>query len=790
MTEDGYYGLSIPIWRSLLKERPNANLNYKLGSCYLNLGIDRDRGLPYLIEAAKNVEKIYDPFSSSFESSPIEVYYYLGKAYHINSELDSAEKYYTLFLNEASKKKYLRPAAEKGLEMCKVARELMAKPLDVRVVNIGSPINSRFAEYTPIVAYDENTLYFTSRKLRTDSSNKVIDASTGLYYEDMYVSYKSLGGKWMKPELLDINVADDHSSVVSMSPDGRKLYIYKVMNGNGNIYESDFKLGTGWTTPRLVGSNVNSDENEYFATISSDDNTLYFVSDRKGGKGGKDIWYCKRLPTGEWGKAINMGAPVNTEFDEDAPYMHPDGKTMYFSSNGHRSMGGYDIFHTQLLEDNTWSTPRNAGYPINTTDDDHSYIGTPSGKRAYYSSKGANSIGSTDIYVVDYNQEEDEQQPVYDMGGFALIKGWIFPAPGESFPTNLDIVLWDKNTNELAGRAKPVERNGSFVFIVPSGTNYTLEVDVDGTISYTEALSIPKGKKYQELEREIFLLPGSNGKRAIGLAENVLGDAVKWRLLNKDPKKLLPIGTKVYYMDEENTIIDSAYVSKDGFFEYKPLDSDQQLILRPASTTDNSELVIAYVDENGIEKQQEFVLVNGAFYKKGEAPIAIANEDDESIVADATKTQASNSKSKKEKMNPKNETVEKPIEKPMRVNEEDILIYFKPNTVQQLNDAKLNQAVALIKMRIEQKGSTSLNLIGSASKVPTGFEGGNERLAELRLNNGKAALINELKRSGVDMNKISTIDSESRVSGPEYKASDDPKSKLFIDHQYFMIQVN
>ena len=791
LTEDGYYGLAIPIWRDLLRENPNANINYKLGSCYLNLGIDRDRALPFLIKASKDVAKVYDPFSSSFESAPIEVYYYLAKAYHINTDLDSAEKYYTKFLDEASKKQYLRPSTEKGLEMCATARELMANPLEVDIVNIGSPVNSKFAEYTPIVAYDENTLYFTSRRLREDSTNsETFDASTGLYYEDMYVSYRGLGGNWLEPELLNINVKDDHSSVVSMSPDGRKIYLYKIFDNNGNIYESEFQLGTGWTLPSLVGSNVNTEANEYFATVTSDDQTLYFVSDRKGGLGGKDIWYCKKLPTGDWGKAINLGAPINTPFDEDAPYLHPDGKTMYFSSNGHKSMGGYDIFYTQKQDDGKWSAPTNVGYPINTTDDDHSYVGTPSGKRAYYSSKGANTLGSTDIYVVDYNLEENNTYPEYDMSAFALIKGWVFAEAGQSLPNDLAISIMEPESENVIGEAKPVEQNGSFVFIVKSGASYMVDVSIGDKQVYNEVIEIPAGDQYLELSREIFILDQNDKKIAVGLDDRVLGYNIKWQLTTRD-KKLLPLGTKVYYLNKNQERIDSAYVSKDGYFELKKLAAETPIILEPRLAIDIMDLEIELIDNKGNPMEKTMVNMDGVFYEKGEEP-DMATDENQKEVADlnhpTTKPKIETDKeSKTEDLKPVDE---KPGRTTAVSSENTFRVPFRSNGYVKFNDSEVRKAVELIIQRLEAGKTTNVQIMGSASRVPTGFPGGNERLAELRAKRGKNALIRLMKEQGYDINKLSTFEVKSAVQGPTYSSTSNPYSTSYTEQQHFMIQVN
>ena len=572
LTEDGYYGLAIPIWLRLLKDnKDNANLNYKIGRCYLSMGLDRDRATPYLKAASKDIRKIYDPFASDFKGAPIETYYYLGKVNHINTKLDSAEYYYQKFLSGSGPKHFLKPEAKLGIEMCKTARELMADSVKVQLSNLGLSVNSSYADYTPIVSLDENTVYFTSRRARTDGSNsEFIENTTGLFFEDMYVSFRNIAGQWMEPELLGINVANKHSSVVSLSPDGQKLYIYKIFNGVGNIYQSDFELGTGWSTPSLVGSNVNSESNEYFATVTADGQRLYFVSDRRGGKGGKDIWYCQLLPNGEWGKAINAGEPINSEKDEDAPYMHPDGKTMFFSSNGHRSMGGYDILFSQKNENNEWSVPQNLGYPINTTDDDYSYVVTPDGKRAYYSSKRKNSIGSADLYLVEYIEPETKQAPIIDMSGFAVLKGWIFAPQGESLPNGIDINIAEKVSQNIVGTAKPVERNGSFVFIIPSGASYNINISLDSTLVYQEAIEVPSGTEYQELAREMFLFGQRENKpQLVAIGDEVLAKALRFRLDAMDLNQPIPLGSRVIYLDGENNAIDTAYVSKNGFLNSK-----------------------------------------------------------------------------------------------------------------------------------------------------------------------------------------------------------------------------
>ena len=650
-------------------------------------------------------------------------------------------------MDNASKKQYLRPKAEKGLEMCANARELMANPVDAKIVNIGAPINSPYAEYWPIVAYDENTIYFTSRRYRADGSNdSKVEARTGMYYEDMYVSFRSISGNWMEPELLNINAADAHSSVVSMSPDGRRIYIYKTFSGNGNIYESEFILGIGWTTPELVGSNVNTKDNEFFATITADDQRLYFVSDRSGGLGGKDIWYSNKLPNGEWEKAIKLGSPINTEGDEYAPYLHPDGKTMYFSSNGHKSMGGYDIFYSQYAE-SEWSFPTNLGYPINTTDDDHSYISTPDGNRAYYSSKGANSIGSTDIYVVEYDTNEDDR-PSVDLSVFALIKGWVFPAPDEALPSELKILIRDIKTNEIQGQAKPVERNGSFVFIVPAGTSYDVTLSLEDEILYTERIDIPEGKVYQELRREIFLQNRNNKVNAIAINDKTLGNVMKWQLTLREGPSLIPLGSMVYYLNQKGETIYSSYVSKDGFFEFKKLSPDESYILKPVlSSGETADVEIGAINDPS-SQAPALIKVGSVFYEEGKVPSKNTVDDDLTLAEKVDVDEiGEKTLSKKDKM--VNQQTSSNLSSEDR--QTSWTINFDYNVTSQIPMDQIDKIVQAIKSGLENNERISISLEGSASTVPTNIKGGNQGLAEARLKNGKAALMKRLSDKGVDI---------------------------------------
>jgi len=769
--------------KELLKERPNANISYKLGRSYLNYGDQRGRALPHLKNAVKDVKKIYDPFSSDFKSAPIEAYYYLANAFHLRTEIDSAEFYYKKFLDEASKKQYLKPMATRGIEMCATARKLIANPVDVVITPLGTPINSTFSDYTPLVAFDENTLYFTSRRVRPDQSNESsFESQTGLHFEDIYVSYKTQQGDWLEPELLNINIVDQHSSVVSVSVDRELLYLYRAFEGNGNLYQCKAISADEWSTPEMVGSDVNTEANEYYANIAPSGERLFFVSDRKGGYGGKDIWFVRKLPTGEWAEAINAGPAINTEYDEDVPYFHPDDRTMYFSSNGHASMGGYDIFYSQLNDEGVWSTPKNIGYPINTTDDDHSYIATPNEKKGYYASRTNSGTGNLDIYIVEYSPDE-ESLPILDLASFAVLKGWIFPAPGDSLPSDLKIFIVDEKTGESKGEAKPVKRNGSFVFIIPSGSTYNINFKIGTESIYSEKVEVPKDQTYQELNREIFLAPkGSSVAVIAALKDEALGDVLKWRIQLANSTDLIPLGSVVYYLDENQNIVDSVFVSKDGYFEYKPLMNENYALLPKLKNIDNSELDILLVNSTEDSPELSMTESNSIFYAVSDG------SDSEEASQDDTSDSQNESSTLDEAKNELNTTKDGAAKNTEQKEEdEQLLIRFNFNVVSTIPQKEIEAIALELKKEYEESGKLQIELIGSASHLRTSRKGGNEELARLRLINGKAALTRELANLGLDINKISTIEEKSSVHVPIPEEFAGFTYKLPTYYQYFKV---
>ncbi len=494
---EGNYPLALRNFlEAYMIDSTNANINYKVGFCYLKSGADRGKALYYLEKAVTNTSKKYVDMEPREKAAPINAYYYYGEALHFNYKFDDAIANYEKF------KSFLKPGQEdlikdidRHIEVSNNAKILVSAPINVKITNLGDSINSPYPDYTPVISADENTLIFTSRRPGSTGGDRADD---GGFFEDIYISHRKADSTWTTPVSISPNInTNTFESNVGLTADAQTLLIYKDSNG-GDIYSSTLD-GENWTFPMPLESDINSPSRETSACLSPDGNTLYFVSDRKeGGMGGRDIWKCVKLPNGKWSKAMNLGAPINTQYDEESPFIHPSGNVLFFSSNGHQSIGGFDIFFSTKNDEGKWDEPLNIGYPINTTDDDVFYVTSPDGKRGYYSSSSRpEGYGEKDIYVVSI--PERKEQPL------VLIKGVIIPAEGTTLPSDLEIVATNNETGIVTGVYKPMQRDGSFTIIIPPGSNYTLSYQQDGQEFYSEIMDVPADAAYQEINREVRL---------------------------------------------------------------------------------------------------------------------------------------------------------------------------------------------------------------------------------------------------------------------------------------------
>ena len=278
-----------------------------------------------------------------------------------------------------------------------------------------------------------------------------------------------------------------HEAGVGLTAQGTELYIYRNDVDGANLYTSMYD-GSNWSEPMKMEKPINSNYEETHATVSPDKQTLYFTSNRPGGMGGLDIYRVRRLPNGEWGKAENMKA-FNTPYDEETPILHPNGKVMYFSSEGHNTMGQYDIFYSIMDNDGEWGPVVNMGYPINTPDDDFFFVPTTTPNIAYYASaRYDDNYGGSDIYLIEYEEPE--------INRLAVIKGCI-NATDDAPIENVEITVTRKGENEPVGQYKPHPGTGKYILILEAEAEYDIVFSGVGFESQSQNVNVTRAMTYK-----------------------------------------------------------------------------------------------------------------------------------------------------------------------------------------------------------------------------------------------------------------------------------------------------
>lgn len=407
ITQGAFYNAE-KITDKLLTLKPeSSNYNYRKGYLILASRGDFAAATPYLEKAVKDIDKNYDMNSANEKSASPDALYNLACCYHAAARLDEAMKLFNDYMATSSKKGVLVELSKLKIKQCKVAQELMANPNpNMSVKNVGSVVNSPFPDYAAIVALDGSALFFTSRRPWEDgSSDPYIDRLNNLHPEDVYVSYLDSTDNWTTPSRLNFCINSSNEATVAVNTDERRVYTYKDITGGGDIYYSDFSNNKFNEIVYLNNQDINSKYWEPHATVSPHGGMItYFVSDRPGGLGGRDIYQVLRNPDGTMGKPENLGPNVNTPYDEDAPFVSADGKHLYFSSNGPKSMGGFDILMSNKNEKKSgWGESVNLGYPINSCGDDLYYSATIEGYKGYFTSFRTDGSGEKDIYEVTNN---------------------------------------------------------------------------------------------------------------------------------------------------------------------------------------------------------------------------------------------------------------------------------------------------------------------------------------------------------------------------------------------------
>jgi len=477
----------------------STSLSYKIGVCYLS-STQKFNALDYLMFAKEK-----SPKNKQYE----DINFYLGQAYHLNGEWNKAIEYYSIYkVEEGNKDKVLAFFVNKKMSECKTGQELSDEPIRVWIDNLGPKVNSKHSDFGPVISADNKMLFFTSR--RPGSTGEESD-ETGMSFEDIYFSKREVNGDWIEAKNLGDPVnSKSHDAAVGLSPDGKSLLIYQgVSKKTGNILITKQNEDGTWIPTAEIEGDVNTKHHETDATLSFNERTLYFVSDKPGGFGKHDIYVTHwDEEKNEWGKSKNVGPTLNTEFDEKGVFFHPDNKTLYFSSQGHNTMGGLDIFKSEFdSELGTWSRPENIGSPINTPDDDVYFVTSGDEKYAYYSSYRADGLGEKDIYKVTFLGDEKEPlvASIDDIdilnadlsanGEFVnrpliMIKGKVIDGNSKE-PLVSTVSITDGKSNKKIADVI-TEEDGYYMYVVDAGKEYALSTTLPG---YTVASEIVRTRK-------------------------------------------------------------------------------------------------------------------------------------------------------------------------------------------------------------------------------------------------------------------------------------------------------
>ena len=504
----------------------NAYLNYMLGVISFNLNPQSDAACKYLEKALSLNGKI-----------PLDATYLLGWALQFQLKWDDAIKYYQAYLNFLNSDPKANNLAiedvNKKMSECRVGKREVANPQRIFVDNLGPNINTSYPEYSAFISADESMMVLTSR--RENSTGGKLDEGDGWPFEDLYQSFK-VNGKWSPVQNFGPIVnSPDHDATSGLSSDGTTMFIFKYKEKDGgDIYVSNL-TGNTWNKPEHLNKNINSKSHESSVSLSYDSKRLYFISDREAGLGAGDIYYSDKDLKEDWGPAVNVGPSLNTKYDEEGVFIHPDGKTIYFSSKGHSTMGGYDIFKS-TFENGKWGEPVNIGYPINGPDDDVFFVISGSGNHGYFASSKQGGFGDKDIYRITFLGPEKAPVLMNEDNLLASVAAPVSEFKAEKIVSNgpkmtilkgvvsdaktyklleAAIELIDNSLNEVIATFKSNSTTGKYLVSLPSGKNYGIAVKKDGYLFHSENFDLKTSEEFQEVEKNIALKPIEVGQSIV-----------------------------------------------------------------------------------------------------------------------------------------------------------------------------------------------------------------------------------------------------------------------------------
>ncbi len=521
----GSYAEAQVLYAELLAADPqNPAIHYGLGVCYLRSSdpAERQQAIAHLesAERGRNAEV------------PLFVHYHLGRSYHEGYRFEDAIRQLDLFLTDTRKTDPLYAPALRYRQHCQNALALLP-PNDAFVQNLGTPINTPLSEYAPAISADEQLLIYTGAQTPAGQS---APASASLAREQIYSARQASG--WQPPQPIRFPEITKNFGSVSLSPDGRQLLLY-AGNGQseGNLFRAEWRDGR-WAGPLELEPKVNSRYVETAACFSANGQAVYFASNRPGGYGGYDLYVMEKGRDGKWSTARNLGPNINTPGNEGAPFIHPDQRTLFFHSDGHNSMGGLDVFRAAQRGDK-WLPAQNLGAPINTPYNDGFFVLTPDGSKGYFSSDRIGGQGGMDIYLAGIPLE-------MNLIPLTMLKGRVLgrdansqeaPAPVRAF-----MQVFDHQTGQaVAGVYHPDARTGQYLIIFPPGKDYDMVIEAEGYRPHTVRIRVPNQTYFHEIYQQITLEPLRQFEETVGqkvTVQNAFYDTGQDELAHVDPRKI------------------------------------------------------------------------------------------------------------------------------------------------------------------------------------------------------------------------------------------------------------
>ncbi|WP_226178487.1 OmpA family protein [Hymenobacter lucidus] len=517
------YRASIPFYEQVLAKEPNNALAlFRAGISYMSF--DKEKASDYIYKAQRLKPKV---------SKDVE--YWLGRVDHLNYNFDEAIQHFQAYNTTLKKNDTRKVALAQLIQHSKNAKIQFNSPKDIFVKNLGPTINTAFSEHSPVISNDDKLLLFTSRGENVTGAtgsvanpkNKSI-AADGEYYEDIFEAKRIDDENWEKPRSLSgaLN-GKGHDASIQVFDNDTKMLMYR-QDENGDIFYSE-KGGTDWTEPKKLNNNINSKAFESDAYITPDGLTIYFSTSKYSDQNTLDIYYATRQAGGDWGTPKSLGNVINTPFDDDSPYLSKDGKTLYFSSRGHNTMGGYDIFKSEFDSvGRTWGRPENMGYPVNTPDDDTYYRLSPDGSYAYLSSYRIGGYGEKDIYTINYIKN-------------AIIRGKVYSLRDSTVIPGVELVFSGTQADKTALSYRDVTKpeTGDYQVNVLSGRTYQVAVSKDGKNIETQEFAVPISTNDSTVIEKNFYVPYVDTTNAnLAQFKKIYFDTDKYKLRPESIKEL------------------------------------------------------------------------------------------------------------------------------------------------------------------------------------------------------------------------------------------------------------